>query len=476
MVEPVLVWFRRDLRLADNPALHQARYLHRPLIPVYIFAPEEEAPWPPGAASRCWLHRSLQALDEGLRRRGSRLILRRGNSREELGKLIHDTGATILYWNRLYEPVLSKRDRHVEAAMGRRGVHVQTFPGHLINEPGAIVTKQGTPHKVFTPYWRHCRRRETVLTTVPGMRRLSAPARWPVSVSLNSLGLLPQVRWYAGIDADWTPGWRGAERALKRFVADAFTNYEQGRDIPAQNGVSRLSPHLHFGEISPSRIIEAVTEADGSRSPLSFSSHADAFLRQLYWRDFAHHLLHYYPHTPTQPLYDRFRDFPWRKNKRLLTAWCRGQTGYPIVDAGMRELWQTGWMHNRVRMIVASFLVKDLMIHWREGARWFWDTLVDADLANNTLGWQWAAGCGADAAPFFRIFNPVTQGERFDAGGEYVRRWVPELTNLDDRFIHKPWQAPSTGRRKAGNGAYPGPVVDHAAARRIALEAYKQIR
>lgn len=472
MTGPLLLWFRRDLRLADNPALDQARRLQRPVIPVYIFAPEEEAPWQPGGASRVWLHKSLQALEDGLRHLGSRLILRRGNSLEELEKLIRETGATALFWNRLYEPALHKRDRRIETAMERRGIRVRSFSGHLINEPDSVATRQGTPFRVFTAYWKHCRRLEMSLETVPGVRVLPVPARWPASEKLDSLGLLPGIRWYDGIDDRWTPGYRGAESVLKRFTKEAVSDYARQRDIPSRDGVSRLSPHLHFGEISPRRIIQAVIEADQSRGLLSLSAPAEAFIRQLYWRDFAHHLLHHFPQTPTQPLYDKFRDFPWRKNKRLFTAWRRGQTGYPVVDAGMRELWETGWMHNRVRMIVASFLVKDLMIHWREGAKWFWDTLVDADLANNTMGWQWAAGCGADAAPFFRIFNPVIQGERFDAGGDYIRRWVPELAKLDNRLIHKPWQAAGIrlGRQ------YPAPVVDHAAARKGALEAYQRIR
>ncbi|MEX2525650.1 MAG: deoxyribodipyrimidine photo-lyase [Gammaproteobacteria bacterium] len=479
MAEPVIVWFRRDLRLSDNPALDRARRSRQPLIPVYIFAPDEETPWQPGGASRYWLHESLQVLEEGLQRLGSRLILRRGDSLAELEKLARETGAEALFWNRLYEPALRKRDRRIETAMKQRGIDVQTFPGHLINEPDTVATKQGSPFKVFTPYWKHCRQLQTTLETVGGIRTLPVAAQWPASDSMESLELVSRIKWYDGIDARWTPGFRGAESALQRFIKEAAAGYATQRDIPSRDGVSSLSPHLHFGEITPRRVIKAMADADRSRGLLSLSAPAEAFVRQLYWRDFAHYLLHHFPRTPTQPLYDKFRHFPWRKNKRLFTAWSRGQTGYPIVDAGMRELWQTGWMHNRVRMIAASFLIKDLMIHWREGAKWFWDTLVDADLANNTMGWQWVAGCGADAAPFFRIFNPVTQGERFDAGGDYVRRWVPELAQLDNRFIHKPWLASPVELEAAGirpGRDYPDPVVDHAEARKRALAAYKRIQ
>ena len=479
MVETAIVWFRRDLRLADNPALHQAVRRKVPVIPVYLHAPEIEAPWQPGSASLYWLHRSLTALEGELRARGSRLILRTGEPVEVLERLIAECGAAYLYWNRLYEPAMLKLDARVESRLRHTGVSLRSFPGHLLNEPDIVLTQQGTPFKVFTPYWRASQRRRVPGGTLPGPRRIATPSRWPTSDRLAVLGLLPDITWYDGMDEAWTPGCAGARQVLNDFIRGHVQGYERCRDYPSEDCVSRLSPHLHFGEISPGQIVTGVIEGDRVRGLLSVSRASGAFLRQLYWRDFAHYLLYHFPRTPEQPLYEKFRRFPWRKNRRWYDAWCRGRTGYPIVDAGMRELWHTGWMHNRVRMITASFLVKDLMIRWRDGARWFWDTLVDADLANNTLGWQWTAGCGADAAPFFRIFNPVTQGEKFDPDGTYVRRWVPALAGLSNRYIHRPWQASPLELEVAGirlGRDYPAPMVDHAAARLAALEAYKRIK
>jgi deoxyribodipyrimidine photo-lyase len=470
VAETAIVWFRRDLRLADNPALHHALRLKIPVIPVYIHAPEAEAPWQPGAASRYWLHRSLQVLDGELHARGSRLILGRGDPETVLARLARQCSAGHVYLNRLYEPVMLKLERRIQRGLKQAGVRVRSFPGHLLNEPDEILTAQGTPFKVFTPYWRRCLQRQTPAATLPAPGRLPAPSVWPASEPLSRLELKPAVKWYAGIDREWTPGCAGARRALRRFSRDRVQHYPQHRDYPSAGGVSRLSPYLHFGEVSPAQVAGRIVAADRARGLMTVAGESEAFLRQLYWRDFAHYLLYHFPRTPTQPLYEKFRRFPWRRNRRLFSAWRRGLTGYPIVDAGMRELWETGWMHNRARMIAASFLVKDLLIHWREGARWFWDTLVDADLANNTLGWQWTAGCGADAAPFFRIFNPVTQGEKFDPDGAYVRRWVPELAALDSRFIHKPWRSPAAQRR-----GYPDPVVDHQIARKAALAAFRAL-
>jgi deoxyribodipyrimidine photo-lyase len=479
MVEVAIVWLRRDLRLADNAALYHAVRLKVPIIPVYLHAPESEAPWQPGSAARYWLHRSLAALQEELRARSSRLILRRGEPETVLEQLVSECRAAHLYWNRLYEPSMLRLDARVQARLRHAGVSLRSFPGHLLNEPDTVMTRQGTPFKVFTPYWRESQRRRVPGSTLPAPRQIAAPARWPASDKLEALALLPAINWHGGMDETWTPGCRGARSALRAFTRGPVQAYNRYRDYPAAGGVSRLSPHLHFGEISPGQVVTGIIEGDRGRGLLSMSRASEAFLRQLYWRDFAHYLLYHYPRTATQPMQEKFRRFPWRKNRRLYAAWCHGRTGYPIVDAGMRELWHTGWMHNRVRMITASFLVKDLMIHWRDGARWFWDTLVDADLANNTLGWQWTAGCGADAAPFFRVFNPVTQGEKFDPDGAYVRHWVPELAGLAKRFIHKPWQAPLQELEAAGlrlERDYPAPVVDHAAARLAALEAYQRIK
>jgi deoxyribodipyrimidine photo-lyase len=331
---------------------------------------------------------------------------------------------------------------------------------------------------VFTPFWRHCKALADPAEPLPAPTALRAPARPPTSQPIESLGLLPSLDWPAGLAAAWSPGEQGALCRLERFTSEALEDYSSRRDQPGAPGTSQLSPHLHFGEIGPRQIWHAVRRAAQAQGR-NFSWRDSQFLAELGWREFAHHLLYHFPHTPEQPLRANFAQFPWRSSRVLLRAWQRGATGYPIVDAGMRELWRTGWMHNRLRMITASFLVKDLLLHWTDGARWFWDTLVDADLASNTLGWQWVAGCGADAAPFFRIFNPVAQGNRFDAAATYVRRWVPELAALPDRWIQEPWAAPAAVLDAAGitlGVDYPKPLVDHAAARQSALRAFASIR
>jgi deoxyribodipyrimidine photo-lyase len=324
---------------------------------------------------------------------------------------------------------------------------------------------------VFTPFWRACRALPPPDTPRPAPGKISKPRTWPASIPLDDLELLPTIGWDAGLAAAWSPGEAGARQRLREFVAHGLTYYHEERNRPDHAGSSRLSPHLHFGEISPRQIRHAVARKR--------STGAETFLTEIGWREFAQHVLYHFPHTADAPLRVPFRRFPWNSDRRALRAWQRGRTGYPIVDAGMRELWTTGWMHNRVRMIAGSFLTKDLLISWREGARWFWDTLVDADLASNTLGWQWVSGCGADAAPYFRIFNPVTQGEKFDPQGVYVRRWVPELARLPDRWIHRPWSAPVDVLGAAGvrlGRDYPRPMVDHDQARRAALAALETIR
>lgn len=410
-----IVWFRLDLRLADNPALAAAAK-RGPVLPVYIWAPEEEGAWPPGAASRWWLHHSLKSLAADL----GGLVIRRGPSLDALRQLVKETGATAVFWNRRYEPALIARDTKVKQALIADGLKVESFNSALLFEPWELK-----PYKVFTPFWKACLK----LPVSKPLRAAKLKVAKAKSLRLEQLKLLPKLDWAA--DFPWQPGEAGARRQLRRFKP---TGYRKKRDFPAIAGTSRLSPHLHFGEISPRQVWKA--------------GNVD-FRRQLVWREFAHHLLYHFPHTPEKPLRRDFEKFAWRKNSKALQTWQRGRTGYPLVDAGMRELWTTGWMHNRVRMVVASFLVKDLLIPWQEGARWFWDTLVDADLANNTLGWQWVAGCGADAAPFFRIFNPTTQAEKFDPDEKYIRRWVKESVK---------------------------PIVDHAAARQRALDAYKRLR
>ncbi|MCC6491261.1 MAG: deoxyribodipyrimidine photo-lyase [Candidatus Hydrogenedentes bacterium] len=472
---PSLVWFRQDLRLEDNPALTAAVKRGGPVIPVHIHAPQEYDPWAPGAASDFWLHQSLNALSASLERKRSRLIVRQGSSLETLRALLLETGAEAVYWNRRYEPAVRIRDEAIKSALRADGLFVESFNGALLFEPWDVLTKQGCPYQVFTPFWRACLAATEPPDPLPAPAKLAAPDSWPASESIDALGLEPAFNWAGGIRTAWTPGEAGAAKRLEVFLENAIAGYTGDRDRPAIQGTSRLSPHLHFGELSPRQIRHAMKHALAPGA----TNGAEKFLAELGWREFSHHLLYHFPQVIDEPLRAAFSSFPWAKDLHALKAWQRGQTGYPIVDAGMRELWTTGWMHNRVRMVVASFLTKDLLIPWQEGARWFWDTLVDADLANNTQGWQWTAGCGADAAPYFRIFNPVSQGEKFDPDGAYVRQWVPELGQLPAKWIHKPWEAPSAVMKDAEitlGKTYPRPIVDHADARARALEAYETIK
>jgi deoxyribodipyrimidine photo-lyase len=473
-----LVWFRQDLRVADNPALDAACAAGRPVIPVYVFAPHEEGAWAPGGASRWWLHHSLARLGQELADRGSRLILRSGDSLAVLTELASECGATNVVWNRRYEPAIVERDRGIKTALRAAGLTTGSFNGALLHEPWEAKTQSGAPFQVFTPFWRHCLQRPEPPAPTAAPQRLVAPRQWPRSMPLAELALLPRVAWDTGLQESWTPGSEAAHRHLERFLADSYDGYTERRDQPGVTGTSRMSPHLHFGEISPREIWHATRRYVLGRTP-GAAWRESKFLAELGWREFAHHLLYHFPHTPQRPLRPAYARMPWRRDPDGTAAWRRGRTGYPIVDAGLRELWRTGWMHNRVRMITGSFLVKDLLVDWTEGASWFWDTLVDADLASNTLGWQWVAGCGADASPFFRIFNPTTQGEKFDPDGAYVRRWVPELARLPDEHLHRPWAAPCELLREVGivlGRDYPRPILDHDAARRAALAALASIK
>ena len=473
-VPPTLVWFRLDLRLGDNPAVAAAVARGGPVVPVFVWAPEEEAPWEPGAASRWWLHHSLEALDAALRRRGSRLVIRRGPTEAGLGRLVEETGARAVTVAERVEPAVAARDGRVSAALRRRGVEVERTAGNLLFAPDAIRTRSGGPFRVFTPFWKACQAAPAPSEAPEAPRRLRAPESWPDSLRVRDLGLLPAADRAAGLRADWTPGEGGAAALLGRCVSEIVCAYADRRDRPDLEGTSRLSPHLHFGEVGPRQVWTAVEAHAALGGDRGARAAAAAFLRQLGWREFAHHLLAHFPHTAERPLREVYESFPWARDRGALAAWVRGRTGYPAVDAAMRELWTRGWMHNRARMIAASFLVKDLLLTWLEGARWFWDTLVDADLANNTLGWQWAAGCGADAAPYFRIFNPVLQGARFDPRAAYVHRWVPEVARVPAEWAHRPWEAPGPVLESAGvrlGKTYPRPVVDHAAARERALAA-----
>lgn len=478
---PVILWFRQDLRLQDNPALAAAHGRGGPVVPVYILDDAAEGRWPAGGASRWWLHHSLAALDAALRELGSRLVLRRGDSAAILRELVAETGADAVYWNRRYEPAVIARDSAIKAALTAEGIEAKSFNAAMLFEPHTVKNKQGRPFQVFTPFWRHCLTLPVVEPVKFAARTLAAPGRWPGEVALSHLGLQPRRDWADGFGAVWTPGEAGARRRLKQFVKAGIADYGGERNRPDVDGTSMLSPWLHFGELGPRQVWAAVAAIGRDAGVFPPHHGARVFLSEIGWREFAHHLLFHFPATPESPLREDFARFPWAEDpdgaKRRL--WQRGRTGYPIVDAGMRQLWATGWMHNRVRMVVASFLVKHLRLSWTHGAAWFWDTLVDADLANNTLGWQWSAGCGADAAPYFRIFAPVTQGERFDAAGDYVRRWVPELAKLPAKWIHQPWEAPMDVLADAGvtlGGNYPLPMVDHATARAEALAAFKSLR
>jgi len=445
---PIVVWFRQDLRLADNPALHAAVQSGRPIVPLFILhGASDGRPW--GAASRWWLNRSLKALDDDLRQRGSRLILRRGDPAVVLPGLAAELDAEIV-WNRLYGPAATVRDGDLKAEL-----HARSFNASLLVEPWRPKTGSGGPYRVFTPFWKAAQALIEDETIHRAPSRIPAPETWPGSDNLGDWRLHPsKPDWSGGFDI-WTPGEAGAHERLARFQRH-LDRYPDARDRPDLDQTSHLSAHLHWGEIGPRQVRASV--GDSAK-----------FMAELGWREFNHHLLYHHGDLHRRNLRAEFDAFPWRDDQAGLKAWREGRTGYPLVDAGMRQLWATGFMHNRVRMVVASFLIKHLLVDWREGEAWFWDGLVDADEANNPANWQWSAGSGADAQPFFRIFNPVAQGERFDPGGDYVRRWIPELKDVPAKAIHKPWEA-------GGARGYPLPIVEHAKARARALEAFKTMR
>jgi deoxyribodipyrimidine photo-lyase len=468
-----LVWFRRDLRLADNPALRAALDAGFAPIPVHVHAPDEEAPWAPGAASRAWLHRSLSALDASLQALGSGLVVRTGASLPTLITLAAETGAEAVFFNRLYEPVVLARDRAVEEGLRAAGLHVASANAALLAEPWTVATGQGAPYRVFTPFWRNASQCLAGLAPDPAPSTLPPLPEGLPRGSVAALGLRPRPRWDRAFWKDWEPGEAGAAEMLDAFLEGAARGYKEQRNLPDRIGTSRLSPHLHFGEVSPRQVAARLLETQ--RPPIPGADRA-SYLAELGWREFSQHLLFHFPHMPQADLDDRFSGFAWRNvDVAQLAAWQQGRTGVPLVDAGMRELWHTGWMHNRVRMVVASYLTRNLRFHWRHGAAWFWDTLVDADLGNNTQGWQWSAGTGADAAPYFRIFSPTAQAERFDPHGRYIRRWVPELARLPVPALFAPWEHPELARRLAPD--YPAqPIADPKQSRTQALDAYRALR
>jgi deoxyribodipyrimidine photo-lyase len=480
-MSPALLWFRRDLRLGDNPAWQALIDEGHTPIPVYIHD-EPDTDWQPGEASAWWLHHSLISLQHSLQKHGSDLLIFKGNPESLLPKLLQQARTHRLAWNRCYEPAYTVRDTRIRRALEREGTRISCHNAALLREPREHLKKDGTPYRVFTPFWKklYSIGPDRKAITISGRPPAFDSGRFTESLSVDTLRLLPAVNWDKAFYSYWQPGEEGAWKTLENFNDHKLLDYPARRDMPASSGTSCLSAHLHFGEISPLQIWDTLSSLAATTTSCGYITATEVYLRQLAWREFSHHLLYHFPSTPLESMDRRFNAFPWKSNYRdELQRWQRGQTGIPLVDAGMRELWTTGYMHNRVRMIVASFLVKNLLIPWQEGARWFWNTLVDADLANNTMGWQWCAGCGADAAPFFRIFNPVLQGEKFDREGRYIRRWLPELARLENRYLHKPWSADPSVLAEAGivlGKDYPEPVVDLQDSRRRALNAWDQIR
>lgn len=472
---PVILWFRKDLRLDDNLALRAAVDSGRPVLALYIREPAASETGPLGAAQAWWLHHSLEALRKALEAKGGALVLRSGDAGDMLSKLIEEIGADTVLWNRRHDTNGIAIDTGIKQQLKERGIDARSFAGQLLHDPVKLKTGGGGPYRVYTPFWRAIEKGEEPAPPIDAPKSLVGLSKLPSSEDLASWKLLPtKPDWAKTFTEIWTPGEAAAHEKLDDFIENAISGYKEGRDFPAQSSTSLLSPHLALGEISPARIWDA-TRGLSDRVDAAEISH---FRKELVWRDFCYHLMFHFPELASKNWNAKFDAFSWRTDDKHFKAWTQGMTGYPIVDAGMRQLWRHGFMHNRIRMVTASFLIKHLLIDWREGERWFRDTLVDADPASNAGNWQWVAGSGADASPFFRIFNPMLQGERFDPDGTYVREFVPELKEMDSAFIHRPFEAPEKVLKAAGvvlGEHYPKPIVEHKGARNRALAAYKAL-
>lgn len=463
---PAIVWFRSDLRITDNPALVEAIESKKGLICLFIYEPKEHGYWELGEASRYWLGMSLLVLQEEIKKIGGKLLIREGDSATILLKLFSETGADSIYYNHLYEPALMKRDAKIKSALENKGIAVHAFHGNLLYDPKDILALHGKPYQAFTAFKNAVVKHFTVAKPLAAPTKITSFRKALSSLPINKTSLAIKTPTVKKLGKYWVSGTRAAHAVLAKFVQMKANSYSKKRDFPSFEGTSHLSPYLHFGEISPREVLHAAKKYG-------------AFLNEILWREFAHHTLIAFPYTTTESMKTEFRKFPWNKNAKAMKAWQEGKTGYPFIDAGMRELQNTGWMHNRARMAVASFLVKDLFIPWKDGAKWFWDHLVDADLANNSLNWQWCAGCGVDAAPFFRIFNPILQGKKFDPEGKYIKKFVPELKNLPAKYIHAPWEAPEEVLKKAKiqiGSDYPMPICDHEETRKKALKIFHKLK
>lgn len=477
-MSPIIVWLRHDLRLADNPALYYAAQ-QGIVMPLFIDDTNTPEAQRAGAASRCWLHHSLAQLNNQL---AGQLRLFKGDPLTILLQLIQQTGAQQVYWNRCYTPHVINRDSQIKQALKSIGTQVHSCNGSLLWEPWTIHKADGTPYKIFTPYYRKgCLSAPppSVPLPRPTLELFSATINTEsgvTSLPLNQLALQPPHHWADQLTAHWDISEEAAWQHLQHFISERLQDYQQGRDLPALDATSTLSPYLQWGQISP-RQISYYSQQQANKPGLEDA--LDLFMKQLAWREFSYYQLYHNPQMINDNLNQRFNHFPWQYQPEQCHAWQQGLTGFPIIDAGMRQLWQTGYMHNRVRMLVASFLVKNQRQHWHLGAAWFWDTLVDADLASNSASWQWVAGCGADAAPYFRIFNPVLQGQKFDTQGEYIRRFVPELSALPNRYIHTPWEASDSILSAAGvqlGTHYPYPILDLKQSRQAALTAFAVLK